>query len=140
MFITECAFVSGIVLHLGTRDVNEVDKKCVLTDVLDVTPTEWLVGECCGPSRRELESPEWPGKISPQRQPVLTGTQKRCRGKGLWPAPPVARAQWVGVSELKAGQREGLVVGLAGSWHVSGTGLLQGPFQGAARLALAALL
>ena len=87
MFISECGFVSGIVLPLGTTEVNEIDKKCVLTDMLDVTPTVWLVGECCGPSRRELESPGWPRKISPQRQPVLTGTQKQCRGKGMWPAP-----------------------------------------------------
>lgn len=87
VFISECGFVSGIVLPLGTREVNEIDKKCVLTDMLDVTPTVWLVGECCGPSRRELESPGWPRKISPQRQPVLTGTQKQCRGKGMWPAP-----------------------------------------------------
>lgn len=89
VFITECGFVSGIVLDLGTREVNEIDKKHVLTDMLDVTPTVWLVGECCGPSRRELESPGWPGKILPQRQPVLTGTQKQRRGKGMWSAPGV---------------------------------------------------
>lgn len=81
MFITECASVSGIVLHLGTRDENEVDKKCVLAGVLDVTRTERLVGECCGPSRRELESPEWPGKVSPQRQPV-DWDSKAVQGEG----------------------------------------------------------
>ena len=40
-----------------------------------------------------MESPGWPGKISPQRQPVLTGTQKQRRGRGMWSAPGVTSGQ-----------------------------------------------
>lgn len=44
ILITECGFVSGIVLDPGAREVNKIDKNRVLADMLDTTPTVWLLG------------------------------------------------------------------------------------------------